>query len=528
MTTRTAPKRTHAYLAALVAGTVILAGCSAASTVATTETSSPAITEPAGTASSSDSTASSDSAAAQDVSAPEDTSGTLFDPDVLHTVSIDIPADTLTDVLQTYADSGDKKWAKATVTIDGATFTDVGIKLKGNSSLRGVTASSKAESLPWRIRLDKYVDGQNLGGYTDFTIRGSSTATAMNEAVALDLLGDAGLATEQAAETRFSVNGSAATLRLAVQNLDETWVEQNFPDAGADSILYKSDADGDWSWRGEDGDYTSSFEIEAGPDDYAPLIALLDLLNNGTDAEKAEKLPDLVDLDSFATYLAFEDLIGNFDDIDGPGNNSYLMWDSATKKFTIVAWDHNLAFGSGPGAGGQGAFPGGGQGGQGGMRPGGQGGTAQNGTGQGGTDNTGDASGNMPALPDGFTPPTDLPEGFTPPTDGALPTDGFPAPGGDGQQGDGQGGAPNGRGGRGGMPGGKSNPLVNAFNAVTDWTALKTAATQELQQTLIDSGARDESVAKWEKLLTGSATDLVSADTIAKEADTIRDFTATS
>lgn len=506
MTTRTLPKRSQSFLAALLAGTVVLAGCSAASAGATADTSSAAITEPA------DSTLSSDSAAAQDVSAPEDTSGTLFDPDVLHTVSIDIPADTLTDILQTYADSGDKKWAKATVTIDGTTFTDVGIKLKGNSSLRGVTASSKAESLPWRIRLDKYVDGQNLGGYTDFTIRGSSTATAMNEAVALDLLGDAGLATEQAAETRFSVNGSAATLRLAVQNLDETWVEQNFPDAGADSILYKSDADGDWSWRGEDGDYTSSFEIEAGPDDYAPLIALLDLLNNGTDAEKAEKLPDLVDLDSFATYLAFEDLIGNFDDIDGPGNNSYLMWDSATKKFTVVAWDHNLAFGSGPGAGGQGAFPGG-QGGQGGMRPGGQ----------GGTDNTGDASGNMPALPDGFTPPTDLPEGFTPPTDGALPTDGFPAPGGDGQ-----GGAPNGQGGRGGMPGGKSNPLVNAFNAVADWTALKTAATQELQQTLIDSGARDESVAKWEKLLTGSATDLVSADTIAKEADTIRDFTTTS
>lgn len=55
-----------------------------------------------------------------------------------------------------------------------------------------------------------------------------------------------------------------------------------------------------------------------------------------------------MDLDSFATYLAFEDLVNNFDDIDGPGNNSYLFWDSATKKFTIVAWDHNLAFGVSP------------------------------------------------------------------------------------------------------------------------------------------------------------------------------------
>jgi spore coat protein CotH len=51
----------------------------------------------------------------------------------------------------------------------------------------------------------------------------------------------------------------------------------------------------------------------------------------------------MLDVDLFATYLALEDLIDNFDDISGPGNNSYLLWDSATQKFTIVAWDHNPA-----------------------------------------------------------------------------------------------------------------------------------------------------------------------------------------
>lgn len=187
----------------------------------------------------------------------------------------------------------------------------------------------------------------------------------MNEAVALDLLRDAGLASEDALATRFSVNGGDAALRLTITNLDTTWMEIEFPDAGADSVLYKADADGSWEWQGEDADYSASFPVEAGDENYEPLVQLLDLVNNGTAAEIAEQLPKLLDIDPFAAYQAFENLIDNFDDIDGPGNNSYLFWDSAAQRFTVVAWDHNTAFGSTPGQGGGGQRGQAGQGGPG-------------------------------------------------------------------------------------------------------------------------------------------------------------------
>ena len=302
--------------------------------------------------------------------------GALFDASTVHSIAIEVDDTALRTMLKTFADTGDKEWISATVTIDGQAFNDVGMKLKGNSSLKGVTADSAAESLPWRIRLDKFVDGQDLDGYADFTVRANSSETSLNEAVALVLLRAAGLASEETVATKFSVNGSAADLRIAVQNLDDDWMEQNFAGAGDGSVLYKSEAEGDWSWRGEDGDYSTSFEIEAGDDGedaYLPLISLLDLVNNGTADEIAEKLPTMLDVESFARYLAFEDLIDNFDDIDGPGNNSYLFHDDATRMFTVVAWDHNLAFGTrnvggagqggggrdgaGPGAGGPGQRP---------------------------------------------------------------------------------------------------------------------------------------------------------------------------
>lgn len=392
--------------------------------------------------------------------------GDVFDASQVHTISLEVDPDVLTGMIETYLDTGDKEWVKGTVTIDGETFTDVGIKLKGNSSLRSITTDTPVQDLPLRIRLDKYVDDQNVDGFTDFAVRSNTSATAINEAVSLDLLTDAGLASEGAIATRFSINGSDEALRLTVQNLDDTWLEQNFPDAGDSSVLYKSQADGDWSWRGEDGDYTASFEIEAGDDNYAPLIELLDLLNNGPSDRIAEELPTMLDVDSFAQYLALEEVIDNFDDISGPGNNSYLMWDSATQQFTLVAWDHNLAFGAAPMGGGE----------QGGSRPAGQ-------------PQAGDAR----------------PSG--------APSAPGPITGGPDQAGGGGGGQ--------GGPAGKENPLVDAFNANAEWEALYETKLAALAAEFGDGGGIQESVEQWESVITQGAADLVSTETIDAETDAI-------
>lgn len=385
--------------------------------------------------------------------------GTL-DQTQVHEIALTIDEATLTEMIQTYLDTGEKAWVHGSVTIDGESFDDVGIKLKGNSSLRNITVDTPAQDLPLRIRLDKYVDDQQFNGISDFTVRANSSETSINEAVALDLLREAGLASTLAIATRFSVNSSDESLRLTVQNLDHIWVEDNFPDAGADSVLYKAEAEGDWSWQGEDGDYSTSFDIDAGEDNYQPLIELLDLINNGSDEEIAAALPTLLDIDSFATYLAFQEIIDNFDDIDGPGNNAYLFWDSNTGQFTVVAWDHNLAFGASPVSGG----------------PGGQ-------------------------TPSGNPGERDRT------TQGARPSD----PGGDSRPGD--------RGGPGNMP--RENPLVTVFRANSEWLAMYENSLTELRSSLIDNGTVEGSVSQWESTLLAGASNLVSAETISAESEAI-------
>jgi len=398
----------------------------------------------------------------------------VWDPTQVHDITIDVDEDAVGAMIDTYQQTEEKEWLEATTTIDGETFERAGIRLKGNSSLRSVSDSADPTDLPWLIRLDKFVDDQEIDGWSEFIVRSNSTQTALNEALALDLLAEAGLASEHAVASSFSVNGTDARLRLVVQNLDEDWEAENF---STDGMLYKAEAGGDWSWRGDDPDaYTDVFDQETGEDDLTPLIGFLDFLNNSSDEDFAAELPERLDVQAFATYLAFEELVDNFDDIDGPGNNSFLRYDAESGGFTVVAWDHNLAFGGSPGGGGPGGrvgrFPGDGE------RPEG-----------------------MPTeMPSDL--PTDMPSGFP---EGERPDLADAGPRRDGM-------------------GGGSNVLVERFTAVEEWADLVEQAKADLAEDLVDSGYTEDVLDQWVEVLTEQAGDLVDAATVEDEASAVSGY----
>ncbi len=169
----------------------------------------------------------------------------LFDSSVVHEVALSFEQADYDAMIETLAETGEKEWIEVTVTIDGVTYERAGARLKGNSSLAGLAgggpgglpldpagdaadetaeadrpaggfggggpagsaSADSPEDLPWLIRLDRFVEDQEHQGYDDIVIRSNGSATSLNEAVALDLLDEAGLASQRAAATRFSVNG---------------------------------------------------------------------------------------------------------------------------------------------------------------------------------------------------------------------------------------------------------------------------------------------------------------------------------
>jgi spore coat protein CotH len=252
----------------------------------------------------------------------------ILAPDVVHEVSIAMPQETFERLHTAYASNGEKAWARAEVTLDGTTYADAGVRLKGHSTLDRVGAGQPASAYPWLIRLDKYVDGQRHGGGAELAIRTNNSASHLNEAVALDLLARAGLAGQAGAYAGVRIGpagtGEQPVLRMLVENPGDAWAERVL---GGGGLLYKAEAGGDYSYRGSDpAAYDGVFDQEAGGEDLEPLIAFLDLVNNASESDLATRLPEQLDVAAFATYRAFEALVDNYDAIDGPGNNSYLWW----------------------------------------------------------------------------------------------------------------------------------------------------------------------------------------------------------
>ena len=205
------------------------------------------------------------------------------------------------------------------------------------------------EHLPWLVKFDEFVDGQRYQGLEEVVVRSSPTATALNETLALGIVGLAGEPTQRSVHTAFSVNGGDRALRHLIEVPDDVWEGRSF---GSDGVLYKALTRGTWQYQGEDPlAYTDSFsqETRRNRQDLQPLIDFVRFLDEADDESFASELPARLDVGSFARYLALMDLLANFDDIDGPGNNAYLRFDLDTERFRILTWDLNFALQGGVG-----------------------------------------------------------------------------------------------------------------------------------------------------------------------------------
>jgi spore coat protein CotH len=322
----------------------------------------------------------------------------LFDDTQVHEIAIKFDMADYERLIAAYQQDNEKEFIEASITIDGTTISPVGIRLKGNSTLMGLrragqtsgqggagnrvmpagggmgsnVSADNPDSLPWLVSFDEYVAGQRYQGYKEIAIRPVLTSkTMLNEALALELIGDAGEASQQTSYSSFSLNGGGAALRLVVEVPGDNYAADNFEHQG---VLYKALSTGSFAYRGDDPlAYETSFKqiTRKNQQDLQPLITLLRWVNTASDEEFAAKLGEYVDIESLARYIALQSLLNNFDDMSGPGQNYCLWYDLDTGKFSVLTWDMNLSFGQGMGGGmvinngGQampgGQMPGGGQ-----------------------------------------------------------------------------------------------------------------------------------------------------------------------
>lgn len=320
----------------------------------------------------------------------EDVAGTvdLFDASRTHSLRVETSAVEYEKMIADFRRDGSKTWIRADVTIDGTLLRSVGIRLKGNSTLGGLrgrddgridartqaTASAGGDAgsrpsragpggmsnasfddpstLPLLLSFHEFVRGRSYQGRMELALRPAVGGEAnLHEAVALQLVRDSGQPSQRSAWVQLRWGGGEPRTRLVIESPDAAYAEDLGLGPGA---LFKSTSTNGFAYRGEDQtlyahDYS---QVSArGSLDLAPVIALLRFVEQADDATFAAELPRWLDVEGFARYVATHELLGNFDDMAGPGRNFLLWYGADERRFRVLSWDLNLALMAMPGGG---------------------------------------------------------------------------------------------------------------------------------------------------------------------------------
>lgn len=274
-------------------------------------------------------------------SAPE-YSRRLFDDSYVHILDIRIG-----DWDAFLAAATEENYTECDVEIDGEVFSSVGLRAKGNNSLRLVNEYG-LERYSLKIEFDHFQDGNTYYGLDKLSLDSSYQDNSyMKNYLAYDMMDYMGVPSPLCSYVWVTVNGEDWGLFLAVEEPEEAFARRNY---GADhGKLYKPDyrsleaenRDVALQYTTEDpADYdnifrNAKFEIDA--EDQARLIGALKTLSEGTDLESA------VNVDEVLRYFTVQVFVVNLDSYLGRTGHNYFLYEE-DGIISMLPWDYNLAF----------------------------------------------------------------------------------------------------------------------------------------------------------------------------------------
>lgn len=159
----------------------------------------------------------------------------LFDTGSVHT--IDIVMDNWDGFIEVCEN---EEYAPCAVVIDGEAFKNVGIRAKGNTSLRNVSAMGSSR-YSFKIEFDQYEKGKSYHGLDKLSLNNLiQDNTYMKDYLSYQMMAAAGAAAPLCSYVCITVNGEDWGLYLAVEGVEESFLKRNYGSQYGE--LYKPDS----------------------------------------------------------------------------------------------------------------------------------------------------------------------------------------------------------------------------------------------------------------------------------------------
>lgn len=247
----------------------------------------------------------------------------------------------------------DFPWSQAAVDIGGRALTNVAIRYKGNGTFLSGMGSYKR---PLKIDLNKNVKGQKLAGRSKFNFANLLAENSLlTDTLGYEFYREAGVPAIRTAFARvlLTIGGRFTNrvtgLYLLTEDPDADWAEKAFSAEGA--AVFKPVTSELLKYLGKDW---SAYErpynakTDVAPAQQQRLIALARLCTEAEDAEFNREIGGFIDLKAFATWLACETTLANYDGLYTTGQNFLLYLDPRTDRFSFGPWDLDHSWGEFP------------------------------------------------------------------------------------------------------------------------------------------------------------------------------------
>lgn len=253
-------------------------------------------------------------------------------------------------------DDHNPTWVPVTIEFEGDTWTNVGLRFKGNSSLFSSWGGGNYK-LPMKLDFDEFeddypeIDDQRFYGFKQLSLSSNfHDDSFLREKVAADIFREAGVPAAQTAFYQIYVDYGEGPvyfgLYTMVEVVDDTVIETQFTDDGGS--VYKPSGRGATFAAGSISvdDFDKETNEEEG--DYSDIQALFQALHAETrtsdPAAWRSNLETVFDVDGFLNWLAVNTVIQNWDTYGSMQHNYYLYHDPTTDLLTWIPWDNNEAF----------------------------------------------------------------------------------------------------------------------------------------------------------------------------------------
>lgn len=223
-------------------------------------------------------------------------------------------------------------------------FKRIGARFKGNSSYKGAQTDKK----PFRLKLNEFVKGQKIGGIASFNLsNGWNDPSLIREPVYFNIAQWAGFIGPRSNFAALTINGKFWGLYVLGEVVNGDFLDAYLPGDNKGN-LYKAEMGGTLEDKGDDpAAYKTMFEKKTNEDldDWTDVADFCKVLNRTPVESLKQALDAKLDVDSFLTAMALDNLTVNQDNYTGQfAQNYYIYRRPSDGRFLWILWDPSLAF----------------------------------------------------------------------------------------------------------------------------------------------------------------------------------------